>query len=102
VKVLFTPEALREIRRRRAWWEENRDKAPNLFREELATAVARLRAGQLEGAQLYTVHQSRKIWRLLMPKTKAHVYYRVDASRREVEVITVWNAISGDGPHLPP
>jgi hypothetical protein len=30
VKVRFTPEALRSIREKRAWWASNRDKAPRL------------------------------------------------------------------------
>lgn len=96
----FTEEALGELRRRRAWWERNRDKAPRLFRDELAALTSRLRDGQFEGAHLYTVHSGHKIWRILMPKTKVHVYYPIEMTLHEVEVITLWNAISGEGPDL--
>ena len=98
MRVRFAPEALEAIRYKRGWWEAHRDKAPRLFRDELAEVIAKLRAGATEGAQLYTVHAKRKIWRLLMPKTKVHVYYRNSRSGQEVEVISAWNATAGDGP----
>lgn len=98
MKVRFTLEALSAIRVKRDWWEANREKAPQLFREELEAVIAELSEGRFERAQLYTVVASEKIWRLRMPKTKAHVYYRVDSARQVVEIITVWNATSGEGP----
>jgi hypothetical protein len=98
VRVRFAPEALEAIRYKRAWWEANRNKAPRLFRDELAEVIAKLRTGATQGAQLYTVHAKRKIWRLLMPKTKVHVYYRIERSGQEVEIITAYNAIGGEGP----
>jgi hypothetical protein len=98
VRVRFAPEALEAIRHNRAWWEAHRDKAPRLFRDELADVIAKLRTGATEGAQLYTVHAKRKIWRVLMPKTKVHVYYRASRSGQEVEIVTTWNATAGDGP----
>jgi hypothetical protein len=33
-----------------------------------------------------------------MPKTRNHVYYRVDEAAGEVEIILVWNAIAGAAP----
>jgi plasmid stabilization system protein ParE len=48
--VRITPEAERQIAAIRVWWREHRQSAPNLFAEELASAldlVARLpRAGR--------------------------------------------------------
>jgi hypothetical protein len=55
VVVRFTPEARDALREKRAWWEEHRDKAPDLFPEELRAVVARLRTAPLEGAQKYAV-----------------------------------------------
>ena len=40
------------------------------------------------------------IWRILMPRTRNHVYYRVDDSAGEVEVLLVWNAIAGSDPDV--
>jgi hypothetical protein len=63
VRVRFAPEALEAIRYDRTWWEANRDKdkAPRLFRDELAEVIANLRTGATQGAQLYTVHAKRKV-----------------------------------------
>lgn len=35
-----------------------------------------------------------------MPKTRNHVYYRVNEAARDVEVLLVWNAIAGAPPDL--
>lgn len=40
MKVRFTPEALLALREKRAWWQQHRDKAPELFVQELATIVS--------------------------------------------------------------
>jgi predicted transcriptional regulator len=49
VIVRFAPEALDAIRKKRAWWEAHRDKAPELFRDELRIAVTKLRTAPTEG-----------------------------------------------------
>lgn len=55
MKIHFTPDAIHSIRGKRAWWEGNRDKAPDLFRRELAGVIAKLKAGAVEDAQLRRV-----------------------------------------------
>lgn len=81
-------------------WEEHRDKAPRLFVDELAAAVAKLRDRTDEGRQRYAARGGRIIWRLLMPKTRNHVYYRIDDGVEEVEVLLVWNATAGAEPDI--
>jgi hypothetical protein len=98
VKVRFTPDARQSIRYKRAWWQEHRNKAPKLFLEELRAIVGKLRVGADEGRQQYLVRRDLVVWRILMPKTKNHLYYRVDATAEEVEVLIVWNAVGGAGP----
>ncbi len=100
MRVRFTPEARLAVRERRAWWEQHRDKAPRLFVEELAAAVAKLRDATDKDRQQYGARKGRIIWRILMPKTRTHVYYRLDESAGEVEVIIVWNAAAGADPAL--
>jgi hypothetical protein len=60
------------------WWEQHREKAPRMFVEELAAVVAKLREGTDKERQQYAARSGRIIWRLLMPKTRNHVYYRVN------------------------
>ena len=100
MRIRFTPEARRAVREKRAWWEANREKAPRLFLEELAAVVAKLRAGADRERHEYAAQGGRIIWRLAMPKTKNHVYYRVDHAAGDVEILLVWNAVSGAGPEL--
>jgi hypothetical protein len=69
-----------------------------LFVQELAAIVARLRDGADEERQRYAARRGRIIWRILMPKTGNHVYYRLDETAREVEILLVWNAAAGKSP----
>ena len=85
---------------RRAWWEQHRVKAPRLFVQELAAIVAKLRDGADEERQRYAARGGRIIWRILMPKTGNHVYYRLDETAREVEILLVWNAAAGKSPDV--
>jgi hypothetical protein len=63
--------------------------------EELATIIAKLRTGTDNERQKYAARRGRIIWRLLMPKTRNHVYYRVNEAAGDVEVLVVWNAVAG-------
>jgi plasmid stabilization system protein ParE len=98
VKVKFTPDARDSIRHKRAWWQEHREKAPKLFRDELAQAIRKLRSGALEGSKLYAVRGNRKIWRILMPKTRHHVYFWRNAAGDYAEILLVENAQGGSEP----
>jgi plasmid stabilization system protein ParE len=98
VRVRFTPEARLAVREKRAWWEQHREKAPRLFVQELADVVAKLRDRADDERQHDAVRGGRVIWRLLMPKTRNHIYYRVDDGANQVEILLVWNAVAGATP----
>lgn len=98
MRVRFTPEARLAIREKRAWWEQHREKAPRLFVEELATIVAKLRAGADEQRQQYAARGGRIIWRISMPKTRNQVYYRLNEAAGEIEILLVWSAVAGAAP----
>ena len=100
MRARFTPEARSAVREKRAWWQEHREKAPRLFVEELATIVAKLRAGEDEERQQFAARGGRIIWRILMPKTRNHIYYRVNDAGGEVEILLVWNAVAGSTPDV--
>lgn len=74
--------------------------APRLFVEELAAVVAKLREGADKERQQYAARSGRIIWRLLMPKTRNHVYYRVSEATAVVEILVIWNANAGATPDL--
>ena len=100
MRVRFTAESRRAVREKRAWWEQNRERAPTLFVEELAAIVASLRDGTDGGRQRYAARGGRIIWRLLMPKTRIHVYYRIEQDAQEIEILLVWNAVAAEGPDV--
>jgi plasmid stabilization system protein ParE len=100
VRVRFTPEARLAVREKRVWWKQHREKAPRLFVEELAAVVAKLRDGADKERQQYAARSGRIIWRLLMPKTRNHVYYRVNEAAGDVEILVVWNAVADATPDL--
>ena len=100
MRVRFTPEALAAVREKRSWWEQQREKAPHLFVDELSAIVTKLREGADHERQKYAARSGRVIWRILMPKTRNHVYYRLDEAAAEVEIIVVWNAVAAASPRL--
>jgi hypothetical protein len=71
-----------------------------MFVEELGVIVAKRRAGTAAERQKYAARGGHIIWRILMPRTRNHVYYRVHDSAGEVEVLLVWNAIAGSTPDV--
>jgi plasmid stabilization system protein ParE len=79
--------------------EHHRENAPRLFVSELATIVAKLRDGADDERQRYAARGGRLVWRILMPKTRNHVYYRRDEAGH-VEILLVWNAVGGAPPEL--
>lgn len=71
-----------------------------MFVEELAAVVGKLRDGKDAERQQFAARGGRIIWRILMPKCRAHVYYRIDEATSEVEVLLVWNAVAGQTPGI--
>ena len=97
-EVRSTPQAELQILEADLWGLENRDKAPDLFEEELTVAVARLRSAPLMiGRQIRNPFIG-GVRRILMPRTRTHLYYIVDEVLRVVTIISVWGAMKGEGP----
>ncbi|MBC8068544.1 MAG: type II toxin-antitoxin system RelE/ParE family toxin [Deltaproteobacteria bacterium] len=94
--VFTTPEADRRIEAIDAWWRANREKAPDLFEEELALAVRML--ADAPGIGKRYLHATGGIRRVLLRSTRNHVYYVEHEDR--VLVVAVWGAVKGAGPDL--
>lgn len=62
--------------------------------------VAKLRDGADDERQQYAARRGRIIWRILMPRTRNHVYYRLDDTAGSIEIVLVWNAVAGVMPDL--
>lgn len=94
--VRTTPQADLHILELDAWWRAHREKAPELFEQELAVAFRTISAAP--GAGKLYAHSAAVVHRVLMRATRNHVYYveRDD----HVLVVAVWGAVKGSGPDL--
>ena len=94
--VVTTPTADAQILAIDAWWREHRDKAPDLFEQELSLAFRTLAVAPGVGKRY--PHPAEQIRRVLLRSTRHHVYY-VERDDRVV-VLAVWGAVKGSGPDL--
>ena len=96
-RIVVSPEAAEEIDSIDAWWRANRDKAPDLFATELERAFETIATVPLAG-RLQRQVALRDVRRVVLRRTRFHVYYRLEGS--EVHVLVVWGAIRGTEPDL--
>ena len=98
MKVELAPRFVQEAERHATWWRQNRPAARFLFDEELRAALKQIRTAPELGAW-YAAMTGREHRRVLMPRTRHHVYYRLIAPDT-VRVVSVWGATRGRGPRL--
>ena len=98
MKFLVSKRARAHLERSQAWWIANRD-ARALLLEELGAAEQDIRANPHIGV-IYATHEGGDVRRILLPKTKHHLYYRYRADRDEVTVLAIWGAPRSRGPKL--
>jgi plasmid stabilization system protein ParE len=82
-----------------AWWAENRPAAPSLFAQEFRDTLEYIARNPGVGTSWPTPRRP-DLRRVLMPRTKHHVYFRVDVPKQVVQVLAVWGAPRGRGPRL--
>lgn len=88
-RVFFLPRARREYAIALAWWRVNRTAARTLLREEVR-AARRLLARHPEAGP--EDEAGTGVRRLLLQRTEYHIYYRVVAEERRVDILAVWHA----------
>ncbi len=99
MKVFFTPQAERQVAEMDFWWREHRPGSRDLFARELAEALA-LIAGAPAAGSTYSTRNGKNFRRVLMPKSRNHLYFNVDVSADRVVVHAIWGAPRGRGPSL--
>ena len=97
--VRLAAEAEDQAAEAQAWWVANRPLAPGLFANELLAAIDLLTHMPRVG-QRYRVRGVPGLRRMLLPRTRYHVYYTHDPEARLVVVVAVWGAVRGHGPPL--
>jgi plasmid stabilization system protein ParE len=98
VKIVLLAEARRRFEAEDEWWRENRN-AKELFTDEFEQTLDRVAANPQVG-QTYRETRGKLIQRVLMKKTRCHVYYFHDRENDLVEVHTIWGARKERGPRL--
>ena len=99
MKIRVSRRARARIQKQDDWWRTERRDAPDLFKQELGAAFARI----LRAPKIRRVHaqiEGETIWRILLPRTEQHVYYSVNDTADEVVIETIWGARRGRGPRL--
>lgn len=95
--VSATGHARRQIDAAGRWWLANRDKAPELFVEELELARQHL-TGEPESGSPFPTPRYPGARRLLMVKTRYHLYYTVHPELDLVLIRALWHASRGRVP----
>ena len=97
MKIVLLAEAQSRFEAEDEWWRENRD-AKGLFIDEFTQTLEWLSTNPV--GQTYRVTRGKLIQRVLMKKTRCHVYYFHDRELDLVEIHTVWGAHRERGPRL--
>ena len=85
-RLEYAPGVDAQIESALRWWVKHRDKAPGLLVREIERALA-LIAATPEIGQRAKTSQFGRLHRMLLPKTKYHVYYRVLESDAVVHLV---------------
>ena len=97
MKLVVAPEAAAQILVRKQWWRANRSKAPARFDEELAAALTAI-SERPESFPVYLARGGRTVRRILLVKTRCHLYFEV---LRETDAVWV-TAARGAAQRRPP
>jgi plasmid stabilization system protein ParE len=98
-EVRVVPRAQAQLDEIVAWWKTNRQAAPMLVVDEFEAAAQRLSTAPLSGA-IYRQMVFPLVRRLLLPRSRYHIYYEVHEMTGLVEIVAFWHAARQRGPHL--
>lgn len=99
LRIRVSSDARAQIKEVAAWWRANRRAARGLFRAELADALDALARSPELGTPYHDAPLP-DVRRLLMLRTRYHLYYTVDLARGEVFIRALWHTSRGAGPPL--
>jgi plasmid stabilization system protein ParE len=93
--VVFSRRAARDVERIDVWWRANRPGSQDLFLSELRRSLAVLALSPGIGTRALS-ERTPGLRRVLLERTRYHVYFRVSGER--LEVAAVWHASRGSLP----
>lgn len=98
-RIDFSRTATSHVAEINDWWLENRTAAPDLFHDELAATVELL-AGTPNIGTAYKLSREPDVRRIVIGRSRYHVYWRLDAASRTVTIMAVWHSAREKGPPL--
>ncbi len=98
MQIVLLDEAQRRVEAEDRWWRHNRD-AKELFLAEFQEVLRQLSSTPDVG-QHYRRARGKLIQRVLMKKTRCHVYYFHVPERDLLEIHSIWGARRRRGPML--
>jgi plasmid stabilization system protein ParE len=97
--IRVSPRAGRQIRQAAKWWRENRLTAPAMLSDEIASAFELIIDMPFAGEPV--IHpRIEGLRRILLGRTRYHLYYVALGDRSAVEVIALWHTKRGAAPPL--
>jgi plasmid stabilization system protein ParE len=99
VKLRIGKRAQQQAGRIDAWWTENRPSAQALFLDELEATFRHICENAQAGIRWPTARRP-NLRRILMPRTKNHVYFVIDVPTQTVSVHAIWGAPKQRAPKL--
>jgi plasmid stabilization system protein ParE len=99
VKARLTAPAQGQADRLDRWWRAHRPLAADLFAREFDAALRQIEEAPEAGAP-HVQRQGVTVRRVLLPRTKNHVYYQTDLVQGLVMILAVWGAPKKRGPKL--
>lgn len=98
MNVFISKRAGRAAGRINARWRKSAD-YPNTFTQELLEAIDFLGSVDTPGAPFPT--QKRPgLKRLLMPKSRCHIYFEIDTRKQMIRVLHIWDGRRETTPNL--
>jgi plasmid stabilization system protein ParE len=91
--------AANQITEASAWWDANRPKAPDVFREEIERALELISIQPLIGAKAGNITLA-GVLRIHLSRIHYHLYYRIRESPKAVEVLALLHTSRGSGPKV--
>lgn len=98
MKAFISKRASRAAERIDARWRERGDD-PALFAREFLEAVERLEATRGAG-QAFPTPRRASLKRLLLPKSRCHVYFEIDEAAQRIQILQIWDGRRERAPKL--
>ncbi len=95
-QVRISPEAEEQARELHAWWSENRPDSRANVKRELRRVAERLAQHPSRHAR----YEDRDVRWCQLQGTPYYAFFRVDDDARQVDVVSVWSSMRGEGPEL--